>query len=144
MRNLVAGWLNHNSSGHYSCAQENELPNRQRPDIWTQNPLISSPVPIELKLLDNWSGPELCERLRNQLAGDYLREETSGCGIMLLVWQGRSSRRRWQIEGHRVTLPCLVNTLKSYWDSVAYNFTGVAAIEVILIDLTVRDTKSDI
>lgn len=141
MRNLVAGWLNNNSSGRYSCAQENELPNRQRPDIWTQNPHIPSPVPIELKLLDNWSGPELCERLRNQLAGDYLREETAGCGIMLLVWLGRSNQAHWQIEGQRVVRPCLIDTLKSYWDSVAYNFTGVAAIEVILIDLTVRDIK---
>lgn len=141
MRNLVAGWLNHNSSGHYSCAQENELPNRQRPDIWTQNPLISSPVPIELKLLENWSGPELCERLRNQLAGDYLREETAGCGIMLLVWRGRSNQAHWQIEGQRVVLPCLIDALKSYWDSIAYNFSGVSAIEVILIDLTVRDIK---
>lgn len=141
MRNLVAGWLNNNSSGRYSCAQENELPNRQRPDIWTQNPHITSPVPIELKLLDNWSGPELCERLRNQLAGDYLREETAGCGIMLLVWLGRSNQAHWQIEGQRVVRPCLIDTLKSYWDSVAYNFTGVAAIEVILIDLTVRDIK---
>jgi len=144
MRNLVAGWLNNNASGRYNCAQENELPNRQRPDIWTQNPHIPSPVPIELKLLDNWSGPELCERLRNQLAGDYLREETAGCGIMLLVWQGRSNRGHWQIEGQRIALPCLIDTLKSYWDSVAYNFTGVAAIEVMLLDLTVRDTKSEI
>lgn len=61
---------------------------------------------------------------------------------MLLVWQGRSSRMHWQIGGHRVTLPCLVNTLKYYWNSVEYNFNGVAAIDVILIDLTVRDTKS--
>ncbi|VDZ90230.1 Uncharacterised protein [Lelliottia amnigena] len=144
MRNLVAGWLNNNSSGRYSCAQENELPNRQRPDIWTQNPHIPSPVPIELKLLDNWSGPELCERLRNQLAGDYLREETAGCGIMLLVWQGKSNQVYWQIGKRRAKLSNFEEALKFYWNSIASNFPGVAAIDIILIDLTLRNTKSNI
>ncbi|WP_047608953.1 NACHT domain-containing protein [Rahnella aquatilis] len=142
MRNLVAGWLNDHSSGRYTCAQENELPNRQRPDIWTQHALIPSPVPIELKLLDNWTGPQLCERLRNQLAGDYLREHTAGCGVMLLVWKGKSDQEHWQIGEQRVTLSGLKEALKSYWDTVASNFPGVVAIDVILIDLTVRDAKS--
>ncbi|WP_409525078.1 NACHT domain-containing protein [Nitrincola sp. MINF-07-Sa-05] len=144
MRNLVAGWLNARSSGRYTCVQENELPNRQRPDIWTQNARVPSPVPIELKLLDKgWSGPKLCERLRNQLVGDYLREETAGCGVMLLIWQGQSTQSHWQIGDLRVGLAGLEDALRSYWDSVANNFPGVVAIEVIMIDLTVRDTKSD-
>lgn len=144
MRNLVAGWLNGQSSGRYSCAQENELSNRQRPDIWTQNARVPSPVPIELKLLDKgWSGPQLCERLRNQLAGDYLREETAGCGIMLLIWQGQYTQSYWQIGGRPVALAGLDDALKSYWDSVANEFPGVIAIKVILIDLTVREAKSD-
>lgn len=142
MRNLVAGWLNDHSSGRYTCAQENELPNRQRPDIWTQHALIPSPVPIELKLLDNWTGPQLCERLRNQLAGDYLRENTAGCGVMLLVWKGKSDQEHWQIGEQRVTLSGLKDALKSYWDTVASYFPGIVAIDVILIDLTVRDAKS--
>lgn len=143
MRNLVTGWLNDRSFGRYTCAQENELPNRQRPDIWVQKSHVLSPVPIELKLLDKgWSGPELCERLRNQLAGDYLREATAGCGVMLLIWQGQSAQSSWQIDGQSVPLVKLENTLKSYWHEVANNFPNVEAIEVILIDLTVRDLKS--
>jgi hypothetical protein len=143
MRNLVAGWLNHRSFGRYCCAQENELANSQRPDIWTQCAGVASPVPIELKLLDrDWSGPVLCERLRNQLAGDYLREETAGCGVMLLIWQGISTRSHWEIEGRRVELLELKDALKGYWNTIADNFPGVAAIEVILIDLSVRGEKS--
>jgi hypothetical protein len=143
MRNLVAGWLNGQSSGRYTCAQENEFPNKQRPDIWTQSVQVASAVPIELKVLDKgWSGPELCERLRNQLASDYLLEETAGCGVFLLVWQGGSTKRSWEINGKRVTLPDLPTALAEYWKTVSDNFPGVAAIEVILIDLTVRDAKS--
>lgn len=143
VRNLVAGWLNVQSSGRYSCSQENELPNRQRPDIWMLSPQVTSPVPIELKVLDKgWSGQALCERLRNQLAGDYLREETAGCGVFLLVWQGRSDKRNWEINGKHVTLPELPAALGEYWETVSDDFPGVAAIKVILIDFTVRDAKS--
>lgn len=143
MRNLITGWLNGQSFGRYTCAQENEFPNRQRPDIWVQNPRVPSPVPIELKLLDKgWSGPELCERLRNQLAGDYLREATAGCGVMLLIWQGASTQSSWQIDGRSVLLTELEDALKSYWREVANNFPGIVAIEVLLIDLTVRELKS--
>lgn len=143
MRNLVAGWLKSQSFGRYTCAQENELPNRQRPDIWTQSPQVDSAVPIELKVLDKgWSGPELCERLRNQLVGDYLREETAGCGVMLLVWQGQSTKSHWEIGDRRVALTGLKEALKSYWSTIANNFPGVSTIEVIVIDLTIRDAKS--
>ncbi len=143
MRNLVAGRLNASSSGRFTCAQENELSNKQKPDIWMQCPQVASAVPIELKVLDKgWSGPKLCERLRNQLAGDYLREETSGCGVFLLVWQGRSSKCKWQISGKRASLQELCTALVEFWETVSVTFPRVAAIKVILIDLTVRDKKS--
>ena len=143
MRNLVAGWLNERSSGRYTCAQENEFPNRQQPDILMQSPLVDSPVPIELKLLDkDWSGRKLCERLCNQLAGDYLREESAGCGVFLLVWQGRSAKRSWKVNGRRVALQDLPLALHEHWESVSDTFAGVALIKVILIDLTVRHERS--
>jgi hypothetical protein len=144
MRNLVAGWLNGQSSGRYTCAQENEFPNRQRPDIWMQSPQVASAVPIELKVLDkDWSGTELCERLRNQLVGDYLREEAAGCGVMLLIWQGQSTRSQWQIGKTRVALKGLEEALKSYWSTIAKDYPGVVSIDVILIDLTVRGVKAN-
>ena len=143
IRNLVAGWLSGQSSGRFTCVQENEFPNRQRPDIWIPKPKVPSPVPIELKLLDKgWSGPKLCERLRNQLVGDYLREETAGCGVMLLIWQGHSTQSHWQIGGRRVALAGIDKALKSYWSNVANDFSNVVEIDVILIDLTKRDEKS--
>ena len=143
MRNLVAAWLNQNSSGHCTYVQEPELANSQRPDIWMQTPQVASPVPIELKILDkNWSGPKLCERMRNQLAGDYLREQTAGCGVFLLVWQGQSNKRRWTVDGRRVSLSDLPSALAEHWKAVSDTFPGVDKIEVILIDLTVRDRSS--
>lgn len=144
IRNLVAGWMNGFSSSRYTCAQENELANRQRPDIWTQNPYVSAPVPIELKLLDQgWSGPKLCERLRNQLAGDYLREVGAGSGVMLLVWQGQCKKSKWKIGDRLVNLQQLEAALNQYWVSIANNYPGVFAIEVLVIDLTAREMVSN-
>lgn len=67
-----------------------------------QSTQVSSPVPIKLKLLDKgWSGPDLCERLHNQLAGDYLRQEGTDCGVILFIWQGKQESIYWVIEGVR-------------------------------------------
>ena len=113
-------------------------------DIWLENTSVGSPVPIELKLLDKgWSGPKLCERLRNQLVGDYLREETAGCGVMLLVSQQLPPSRQWDIDGERVCVDELGNALKGYWQGIAGDYPGVEAVEVIVIDLTQRARVSD-
>jgi len=144
MRNLIAGWLNQQCREQYTTAQEPELANSQRMDIWLDNTNVHSPVPIELKLLDKgWTGPELCERLRNQLVGDYLREESAGCGVMLLVWQGKEREKRWTINGRRVELCNLASALKLYWQSMADKYSGVEAIDVIVIDLAIRAQVSD-
>lgn len=144
MRTLIAGWLNHHCRDQYTTAQEPELANNQRMDIWLHNSNVHSPVPIELKVLDKgWSGPSLCERLRNQLASDYLREESAGCGVMLLVWAGKDPLKRWEIDGRRVELCELASTLKDYWQGISADFPGVDAIEVIVIDLTQREQVSD-
>ncbi|RZU47026.1 hypothetical protein EV700_1415 [Fluviicoccus keumensis] len=144
MRTLIAGWLNQHCRDQYTTAQEPELANSQRMDIWLQNTKVHSPVPIELKLLDKgWSGPDLCERLRNQLAGDYLREESARCGVMLLVWQGNTAVKRWMISGQLVELNELGSALKGYWQEISADFPGVDAIEVMVIDLTLREHASD-
>jgi hypothetical protein len=143
VRNLIAGWLNQQRYNQYITAQEPELANSQRMDIWLQNTNVQSPVPIELKLLDKgWSGPKLCERLRNQLAGDYLREESAGCGVMLLVWRGTQPGKRWTINGHRVKLDELAGALKCYWQDIADQFPNVEAIDVIVVDLDMRGKVS--
>ena len=145
IRNLVAGWLNLKWGNPYTVAQEPELANRQRMDIWLQNEKVPSPVPIELKLLDqDWSGPDLCKGLRDQLAGDYLREATGGYGLMVLVWQGSKPGRGWMIDGRWFGIPDLCEALKGYWETISNSFPNVVAVEVVLIDLTTRGNRSSV
>ena len=144
MRNLIVGWLNQTSQRQFTIVQEAEIANAQRPDIWVQCQSVNSPVPIELKLLEKWSGPELCERLRNQLVGDYLREPSARFGVMLLVWRGTGqTKRRWEINGSRVELKELARALKHYWNSIADEYPDVDDIAVIVLDLTMRSQVSD-
>ncbi len=142
VRTLIAAELRKHSKGYYTIAEEPELANEQRMDIWLDNPKVKSPVPIELKLLDkDWSGPKLCERLRNQLVGDYLREETAGCGVFLLISQ--KTTKKWVINGQRVSVNELASALKYYWRTIADNYVGVEEIEVIVIDMKVRGLVCD-
>lgn len=144
MRNLIAGWLNQNWRAQYTTAQEPEIANSQRMDIWLQSPDVSAPVPIELKLLDKgWSGPKLCERLRNQLAGDYLRDQAGGHGIMLLVSGGSQPSRHWQIGTQRVPVHNLADALSEYWESISGDFPAVSSIQVMVIDLSLRAHTSE-
>ena len=143
IRNLVAGWLDLRSKGAFTVAQEPELANSQRIDIWLQAAHSPLPVPIELKLLDkNWSGPRLCERLANQLVGDYLQDADERCGLMLLFWKGTKPGRRWKIDGNLVGVSGLRDALKRHWDSISLSFPRVAAVEVTLIDLTKRTQRT--
>jgi len=143
MRTLIAGWLGQSCRDQYITAQEPELANSQRMDIWLHNTYVHSPVPIELKILDkDWSGPDLCERLRNQLVGDYLREASAGCGVMLLVWQGKVSEKKWEINGRRTKLDELAAELTKYWQNISDQYPGVEAIDVIVIDSTKRGQVS--
>lgn len=142
IRNLIAGWLNQNCQDQYTTAQEPELANAQRMDIWLHCNHVDSPVPIELKMLDkSWSGNKLCERLRNQLAGDYLRANGASCGIMVLV--SAKTNKTWKIDDQPVPLNQLRGALLSYWNSISKNYPKVNAIEVIVIDLNLRSKVSD-
>ena len=146
MRNLIAGWLNPRWGNTITVAQEPELANGQRMDISLQHPNVSFPVPVELKLLRDggWTGPKLCERLRNQLAGDYLREGTERCGLFLLIWAGTNDARKWQIGQKRHGIADLRDALKSHWEEISSTFANVAAIEVMVIGLTARERKSSL
>jgi len=142
MRNVFASLMMERSHGRYALSQESELANAQRPDIWLQVPGVA-PVPIEVKLLDQgWTGPALCERLRNQLAGDYLRDRQASCGIMLLIWQGRAKARRWRIGGKLVGLDQLQDALANHWRAFGAAYPGVEDVRIELIDLEKRATKS--
>jgi hypothetical protein len=137
VRNYIASWCSRCSLGRYVIPQEEELADAKRPDLRWHGLPFNGPVPTELKIADNWTGPQLFERLEAQLAGDYLRDISSSRGIYLLVWRG--VRKHWQLPGGELaTFDELVSALQGHWEQVASAHPGVEEVRVIGIDLTKR------
>lgn len=137
LRNYIAVWCNNCSQNRYFVPQEEELPDAKRPDLRWHCIGFKGPVPTELKIADNWTGPQLFERLEGQLAGDYLRDNASSRGIYLLVNRGTQSH--WQLpSGEMGSFEQLVSALQGHWVSVATAHPRVEEIKVIGIDLTKR------
>ncbi len=95
-------------------------------------------VPVELKIADKWSGPELFTKLEKQLCGDYMRDVNSTNGIYLLV--RRSEKNTWQHPDSNSRLPFekLIAELQCSARAIIASNPGISNIEIIGIDLTKR------
>ncbi|NOI58887.1 ATP-binding protein [Vibrio coralliilyticus] len=139
MRNFIAYLLRSKSNGRYSVPQEEEMADAKRPDIRFHGNGFDAPVPVELKLAENWTGPKLAERLENQLCGDYLRDSRSDRGIFLLVL--RKSKSVWMLpNGKAKSFPELIVKLEQHWKTISARYTNVSDIQIIGIDLMRRNT----
>ena len=137
MRKYVGGVLRDKAFGRYSIPQEEELADSRKPDLRFQGANFDGPVPCELKLADNWTGPALLERLENQLCGDYLRDNRSNRGFFILVYRGE--KHSWEPDGTTsVNFDGLVKALEKHWEKISINYPNVDHIEVVGIDLTKR------
>lgn len=140
VRKFIGRELREKALGRYAIPQEEELADAKKPDLRYHGKDFDGPLPIELKLADNWAGPALFERLKNQLCGNYLRDNRSNRGIFLLVYRGK--RVHWKVPStyERVNFQELVFALQSYWEEISPHFPDIDHIEVIGIDLTKRAT----
>lgn len=138
IRKFIGNWCRNCASGRYAIPQEEELADAKRPDFRWHGVGFDAPVPMELKLADNWSGPALFERLKVQLCNDYLRDIRSGRGIFVLVYRGEKKTWELPLSGIQVSFDGLVLALQEYWARISVDYPGVDEISVIGIDLTER------
>ncbi|MCA8994589.1 MAG: hypothetical protein KDA88_21605 [Planctomycetaceae bacterium] len=140
-RKFIGGWLRDRACGLYSVPQEEELADTKRPDVRIHASNIDGPVPVELKIADNWSASELFERLENQLIGDYLRDRRSNCGVYLLFSRGTKSY--WQYKSKRLKFQDLILELQSFGDAILEAKPEIEAIKVVGIDLGQRGKRQE-
>ncbi|MCE7553984.1 hypothetical protein [Aliivibrio fischeri] len=142
MRNFIAYILRSKSNGRYSVPQEEEMADAKRPDIRFHGNGFDGPVPVELKLAENWTGPQLVERLENQLCGDYLRDNRSNIGIFLLVL--RKKKSGWVLpNGKANNFSELIFMLEQHWKTISSKFVNVRDIQIVGIDLMRRSDKRE-
>jgi hypothetical protein len=139
MRNFIAYILRSKANGRYSVPQEEEMADAKRPDIRFHGNGFDAPVPVELKLAENWSGKQLFERFENQLCGDYLRDSRSDRGIFLLVL--RRKDKQWKLpNGEAVSFSELIIKLEQHWRKISVDYTNVSDVQIIGINLLQRNS----
>ncbi len=139
LRRYFANRLRKSSRSIYTVGSEEELADATRTDIRFNTPQVSAPVPIELKIADNWTLGQLIERLENQLVGQYMR--VSQYGIFLVVHNGQ--KKSWEDTHAKKLLGFteLIEALKRDAIHLTREYPNISALEVIGIDFTVRSAR---
>lgn len=142
-RVFIGGWLRGKNHGRYNVPQEEELADGKKTDFRLHNSNFDGPVPIELKIAENYSGAKLLERLQNQLCGQYLRDIRSNCGIYLLVYLGGN---KWEhpITGIKLNFDELIRFLEEEAQKIVSSSSKIEDLQVIGIDLTKRTAPAPI
>lgn len=138
LRILIAKWLRDHSSMKYLVTQEEEQADAKRTDIRIHGYGFDTPVVIELKIADKWSGNELFERLENQLCNDYLRDYRTTYGIFLLVYRGEQQKWVHPDKKQKMNFANIIETLQKHAQIYIRDRDKIDDVSVIGIDLTER------
>ncbi len=145
IRNYCARELRNIANSKYLVSSEDEFADEKRVDLKLNNHNIDSPIPIEIKIADNWSGSNLISFLEEQLIGDYLRDQRSNYGIYLLFYQGKKKgegdqrvKKYWIIDKKKLYFCDLIQSLQTHWYSVSAKYQNIEEIRVLGVDLTKR------
>jgi len=135
LRGWLARELRKSSRSRYTVPQEEEIDRAQRPDLRIEAPGVGV-VPIEVKWADDWTGPELFERLENQLVGQYLRAHDVHYGVYLLGYKGTKKEWAHPTGDRRVPFSQLIESLQARADQIVRERTDIHDVFVMGIDFT--------
>lgn len=138
LRTIIAKWLRDCASSMYSVHQEEEQADKKRPDIRMHGQGFDAPVPIELKIADNWSGAVLFERLENQLCNDYLRDYRTCYGVFLLIYRGKKQHWEHPKVDEKLKFQELIKALQSHATNYIDDRSDIESVRIIGVDLTKR------
>lgn len=130
--------LRERALGLYSVAPEEEMADKKKPDIRIHAPSVNAPIPIEIKIADNWSYKELLSSLYNQLIGQYMRDDRTYYGVFLLV---RKQKCLWNSRPSQIQITSfedLIHKLQHEADNAQIGNVKVKDIKIIGIDLSKR------
>jgi hypothetical protein len=133
LRKWLQRKLRERSRQRYTVPQEEEIDRQQRSDLRIERPGIG-PISIEVKWAENWTLPQLLERLENQLVGQYLRAHDSRYGIYLLGRVGPKSHWVGLNQGERLTFEQVVGIVTERARSLVQTRLDLSDLEVISID----------
>jgi hypothetical protein len=148
--NTVQRWFSdrmHLKQGRsFSVDREVHVADEKEPDVRLRAKATDANVPIEIKVAESWTLPQLESALIDQLCGKYLRDRQTRHGILLLVHQ-TPRPVGWEAEdGGMLTFQQVVERLRAKAAELAGASTdapqpGIAVIDVSVFASSVASRK---
>ncbi len=136
LRRWLARKLQERCRNRYNVPQEPEIDLKQRPDLHILRPGLP-PVPVEAKFADlGWSMAALCERLENQLVGQYLRDYRTDYGLYVVGTLGRQRHWKHPSDGRRLTFSGAIAFLSERANELVRINPRIGNLAVVGIDFS--------
>jgi hypothetical protein len=133
VQNLLAKELHEARRGQYVVVREPEVARRKKPDIRLVNARFAEPVTIEAKIAERWDRDELERALSLQLVGQYMRDNSSQYGILLLCSSGPP--HSWYLpDGSALSFPQLIAHLERQAAAIVNSTPNVKALSIVSLD----------
>ena len=137
VQNWVADQLRSRQRRAYSLEREPHVVDEKEPDIRMRAPKTDASVPIEIKVAESWTLPELEAALTDQLIGRYLRAYNAGHGILLLVHQKPRPRGWLASDGQWLSFPEVVAHLGGMADAIAATAPDAPQCRIAVLDVSI-------
>lgn len=140
VQNWVADRLKTVGGRRYSVERESHVVDEKEPDVRLRVSDSRAATPIEIKVVESWTVPQLEGALKMQLVGQYLRDTNHRWGILLLVHQ-KSRARGWRHNGKALPLAALLERLQAQAQRIAGRTPSSAQPFVVLLDVSTCGTR---
>jgi hypothetical protein len=121
----------------YSVERESRVVNEKSPDVRLRARASSASVPIEVKVAESWTLPQLEAALTTQLCGQYLRAADARHGILLIVHQNPRSLG-WEVgaSGAYLNFEQVVTHLKAMAAEISATDPNAPQPAIAMLDVS--------
>ena len=137
MQRTIASRLCERANGVYAVTREEAVADEKHPDIRLVAVGSDQKVAVEVKIADHWTLNQLDRALRDQLAGQYLRDSNCTAGCLLLTYHG-IKRKYWigPVNRRRVAFRDVVSLLRERTAAIEQERRHRIRVDVFGLDLT--------
>lgn len=120
----------------FSIEREPLVIDGKEPDYRIRSKATEASLPVEIKVAESWSLPELEQALTSQLKGRYLRDRNDRWGILLLVYQEARPKGWKSPDGSYWSLSEVVSHLDLLAIRMARETANGPEISVCVVDVS--------
>lgn len=134
VQNLLAQQLEEGRRTQYTVSREPEVTRKKKPDIRLAHPSCEGPVTIEIKIAERWTIAQLEAAIRDQLIGQYMRDNNSRYGVLVLCSSGPPKPWKHATSGQTFGFAELLEHLCRFAEDLVRHRLTVSGLRVVAID----------